>query len=238
LAVDPVPTSRFWPLTYLRHAWSTQLGLLSFSIVLALTWGGLWLAGWGLGQAQPVEVVIKSVEVLTPPDGTTDRTLRVEITAPAPGSCLRLSYQFLHQDGPGEEAFYALGTTMNGDGFRDRHGAGFGMEAPSGKPLDFALMLPLSSAIPAGQYHYVYRSVYTCLWLGGIVQRRLMFEAPAVPLHLGPPRRRCQIVQPVPRRPRATRLFVAARRRCRPDVQPGRSHEGCGTGSEQASQIA
>jgi hypothetical protein len=138
-----------------------------------------------LEKAQPVETVISHVEVLEPPKGATGRSLRVAITAPPPGKCIRISSQFLHWVGPGTPTFYALGATMNGAGFGGRDGTGFAMQTDSRKPLDFVMILALPANIPDGEYHYVYRSLYTCLWLGGLVQRRILYEAPPMPVRVG-----------------------------------------------------
>ena len=74
---------------------------------------------------------------------------------------------------------------MNGAGFGSRNGAGFGMQPNSTKPLDFVMILALPANIPDGEYRYVYRSLYTCLWLGGLVQRRILYEAPPIPVRVG-----------------------------------------------------
>jgi hypothetical protein len=160
LPTDPRERPRFWPVGYVLSAWRTHLGWMSFALVLASTWGGLWSAGWVLGNAQPVEIVINHVEVLDAPNGTAGRTLRVEITVPPPGNCFRLSNHFLFSDGVGVPTFYALGSAMNGGGFRLRNGAGFGMQEPPGKPMDFAMVFSIPQSIPAGQYQYANISMY------------------------------------------------------------------------------
>jgi len=172
-------------MTSKMSAWQAKHGFVSFAIVLSFTWGCLWLAGLSLEKAQPVETVISHVEVLEPPKGATGRSLRVAITAPPPGQCIRISSQFLHWVGPGTPTFYALGATMNGAGFGGRDGTGFAMQTDSRKPLDFVMILALPANIPDGEYHYVYRSLYTCLWLGGLVQRRILYEAPPMPVRVG-----------------------------------------------------
>jgi hypothetical protein len=186
LATDPAPHSRFWPLRCVLSAWRTQLGWISFATALSVTWGGLWLIGLGFEKAQPVETAVDNVAVLDAPKGTTQRTLRVEITAPPSGNCIRFSQQFLHQDGPGTSTFYPLGSSMSGDGFGTRNGATVDVRTPAAKRLDFVLMLAIPASIPDGRYQYVFRSVYTCLWLGGLIQRRILFEAPPVSLRVGP----------------------------------------------------
>ena len=189
LTTDAADRSRFWLLRCLLAAWRTRLGWISCALVLAFTWGGLWLAGWSLGRAQPVEVAVNSVKVLDGLDGMAGRTLRVAITVPPPGNCFRLSNHFLFSEGTRQPTFYALGSAMNGGGFRLRNGAGFGMPEPPGKPMDFVMMFSIPPSIPAGQYQYVYRSLHTCLWLGGLVQRRILYEAPPILVRVGPPDR-------------------------------------------------
>jgi hypothetical protein len=187
LTTDAAYRGRFWLVRYLRAAWRTHLGWISFTLVLALTWGGLWTAGWALGAAQPVEVVVHDVQVLDALNGTAGRTLRIEVTVPPPGNCFRLSNHFLYSDEARTPTFYALGSAMNGGGFRFRNGAGFGMQTPSGKPLDFAILFSIPPSIPPGRYQYIYRSLHTCLWMGGLVQRRILYEAPPIPVRIGPP---------------------------------------------------
>jgi hypothetical protein len=186
LATDPAPHARFWPLSYLLSAWRTQLGWISFATALSVTWGGLWLIGLGFEKAQPVETVVGNVAVLSAPKGTTQRTLRVEITAPPRGNCIRFSQRFLHQDGPGTSTFYPLGSSISGGGFKPGDGSAVDAQTPTAKQLDFVLMLSIPASIPDGRYQYVFRSVYTCLWLGGLVQRRILFEAPPVSIRVGP----------------------------------------------------
>lgn len=187
MATDPSYHPRFWPVRYVLSAWRTHLGWMSFALVLAFTWGGLWSAGWALGRAQPVEIVINHVEQLDALNGTAGRTLRVEITIPAPGNCFRLSNHFLFSDEAGTPTFYTLGSAMNGGGFGLRNGVGFGMHEPPGKPLNFAMVFSIPPSIPPGQYQYVYRSLHTCLWFGGLVQRRILYEAPPIMVRIGPP---------------------------------------------------
>jgi hypothetical protein len=186
LAIDPAPRSRFWPLRYLLSAWRTQLGWTSFAVALSATWGGLWLIGLGFEKAQPVETVVDNVAVLYAPKGTAQRTLRVEITAPPRGNCVRFSQQFLHQVAPGTSTFYPLGSSISSDGFNTGISPTVDVQTPAAKRLDFVLMLSIPASIPDGHYQYVFRSLYTCLWLGGLVQRRILFEAPPVSLRVGP----------------------------------------------------
>lgn len=187
--LDPNPPHRsgFWPLKYLRSAWRTHLGWISFTLMLTFTWGGLWVVGWALGNAQPVHVVVNNVAVLDALNGMAGRTLRIEITVPPAGNCFRLSNHFLFADAAGAPTFYALGSAMNGGGFGARNGAGFGMHEPPGKPLDFVMIFSIPPSIPMGQYQYVYRSLHTCLWMGGLVQRRILYKAPPIPVRIGPP---------------------------------------------------
>jgi hypothetical protein len=186
LATDPASRPHFWALRCVLSAWRTQLGWISFAVALSATWGGLWLIGFGFEKAQPVETVVDNVAVLYAPRGTAQRTLRVEITAPPRGNCVRFSLQFLHHDGPGASTFYPLGSSISGDGFNTGIGPAVDAHTPAAKPLDFVLMLSIPASIPDGQYQYVFRSLYTCLWLGGLVQRRILFEAPPVSLRVGP----------------------------------------------------
>ncbi len=187
MATDPSYRPRFWPVRYVLSAWRTHLGWTSFALVLALTWGGLWSVGWALGNAQPLEVVIGHVEVLDALNGTAGKTLKVAITVPPPGNCVRLSNHFLFSDGAGSPTIYALGSSMNGGWFRFRNGVAFGMHDPPGKPKSFAMVFSIPPSIPPGQYQYVYRSLHTCLWFGGLVQRRILYEAPPIPIRIGPP---------------------------------------------------
>jgi hypothetical protein len=166
-------------------AWQAKHGFASFAIILSFTWGSLWLAGLSLEKAQPVETVISRVELLEPPEDATGRSLRVTVTAPPPGKCIRISSHFLYGNESGTPTFYPLGATMNGAGFRNRKGAGFGMQPDPTKPLEFVMILALPANIPDGDYQYVYRSLYTCLWLGGLVQRRILYEAPPIPVRAG-----------------------------------------------------
>ena len=188
MAINSARRSRFGLLRCLLSAWRTQLGLTSFAIALSVTWGGLWLAGWGLEKSQPVETVISSVSVLQAPSGSTERTLRVDVTAPPAGNCMRFSQHLLRQTEAGVLTSYPLGSSMSGNGFDTGSDAAFGVQPPPPpNAQEFVLMLSIPASVPNGKYEYIFRSIYTCLWLGGFVQRRIFFEAPPVPFQVVSP---------------------------------------------------
>jgi hypothetical protein len=76
---------------------------------------------------------------------------------------------------------------MSGAGFRGPDEATPAALPQRAKSQDFVQMLAIPASIPDGQYEYVFRSVYTCLWLGGLIQRRIRYEAPPIPVRVGPP---------------------------------------------------
>jgi len=172
-------------MTCLASAWRSNLGWVSALATLALTWGGLWTAGWSLEQGQPVTSKILTVEVLQARTDAVARTLRVEFTTPHPGNCIRFAIEGLYQETAGVPVYYPLGTALNGSGFAGRNGATFGTRTQVSQPLNFVVMLALPSTIPDGLYQFVYRSLYTCSWLGGFVVRRIQYEAPPVPVWVG-----------------------------------------------------
>jgi hypothetical protein len=173
--------------TRVLSASNKHLGWMSFALVLAITWGGLWMLGWGLEKSQPVQTVVGNVVVLDAPAGTKERTLRVEFNAPPPGNCVKLSQHLLHRIGPGTAILYPLGSSMSGEGFRSPTGEMMQVLPLRVVPQDYVQMLSIPASIPDGRYEYVYRSMYTCLWLGGLVVRRIMYEAPPIPVRIGPP---------------------------------------------------
>jgi hypothetical protein len=187
LTGDPAPRPRFWPRTYVISVRRLHLGLFSYSIALGLTCGTLWLAGLSFDKTQPVRTRIVDTAVLDAPDNTTEKTLRVELTAPPAGNCVKLSEHLLRQVGPGPQTFYPLGSSMSGDGFRTPDDATPAAPPRRVKSQDFVQMLAIPASIPDGQYEYVFRSVYTCLWLGGLIQRRIPYEAPPIRIRVGPP---------------------------------------------------
>lgn len=187
MANDPAPRSRFWPLTYVMSVRRLHLGLFSYSIALGLTCGTLWLTGLNFDKTQPVQTRIVDAAVLDASDSTTEKTLRVELTAPPAGNCVKLSEHLLRQVGPGPQTFYPLGSSMSGAGFRAPDEVAPAALPQRVKSQDFVQMLAIPASIPDGQYEYVFRSVYTCLWLGGLIQRRIEYEAPRIPVRVGPP---------------------------------------------------
>jgi hypothetical protein len=187
LTTDPAPRSHFRLLTYVLSVRRLHLALVSYSIALGLTCGALWFSGLSLDKIQPEQNQLRDVAVLDAPGGTTDRTLRVEYNAPPAGSCVKFSQHLLRQMRPGTPTFYSLGSTMSGGGFGTPNGATLIELARRVKSQDFVQMLSIPASIPDGQYEYVYRSVYTCVWLGGLIQRRIPYEAPPVQIRIGPP---------------------------------------------------
>jgi len=155
------------------------------AVTLALTWTGIWFVGWNFEQVQPVVSAIVRAEVLEAPNGTSARTLRAEFTAPTPANCTRLSLASLRRDDAGTPVDFPLGAGLNGSGFGGRYGAVFGTRTPPKQRLGFAVMLALPPDLPDGLYQLLYQSLYTCPLFGGFVVRRILFEAPPVPVWLG-----------------------------------------------------
>ena len=179
MATDPAPVSRFWPVRCVRTVWGTHLGLVSFAISLSLTWGGLWFAGWTYQAMQSVASEISGVELLNIPTRTVIQMLRVTIESPHSGDCTRLSQTMLFRGERSRAVIYPLASSMSGDGLD--------MVWPSAKQHNFVLNLPIPPAIPDGEYNFLYRSVYVCSWLGGLVQRRLHYDSPPVAVRIGAP---------------------------------------------------
>jgi hypothetical protein len=155
------------------------------AVTLALTWAGLWAVGSNFEQTQPVVSGIVRAEVLEAPNGTSARTLRAEFTAPTPANCTRFSAASLSRDDAGTPVDIPLGAGLNGSGFGGRYGAVFGTTPRPKQRLGFVVMLALPPDLPDGLYQLLYRSVYTCPLFGGFVVRRILFEAPPVPIWLG-----------------------------------------------------
>ncbi len=160
-------------------AWGTHLGMASCTIALSLTWGGLWLAGRTYAAMQAVKSEITGVELLNIPTRTVNQMLRVTIESPHSGDCTRLSQTMLFQGGRGKVFIYPLGASMSGDGLD--------LAWPSATRHDFLLNLPIPPAIPDGEYRFLYRSVYVCSWLGGLIQRRLHYDSLPVAVRVGAP---------------------------------------------------
>jgi hypothetical protein len=186
LAASTTPFARIGPLTMLLASWRTRLGWISMLLTLALTWGSLWAIGRTFEHDQPVESTISSVAVLNPEEGKAGRSLRVEVTTPPPGNCVRMTTELLYQDSPGIPTYYQLGTTFNGSGFGARGGSLFGMPVTPGRPLTFAVVLSIPASIPDGKYQFIYRNLYTCAWFAGLVVWRIQYEVPPVPVWVGP----------------------------------------------------
>ena len=160
-------------------AWRTHLGWISFAIALAFTWGGLWLAGWTFTEMQPVRSEVRSVEVLTAPARAVVQVLRVVIETPHTANCTRLSQNMLFQSDHGVASIYPLGSSMSGDGL--------GIAWVSVTQHDFVLNLPIPPAIPDGEYKFLYRNVYLCSWLWGVIQNRLHYDSPPILVRVGAP---------------------------------------------------
>ena len=160
-------------------SWRTPLGWISFAIALSLTWGGLWLAGWTFTQMQPVKSEVRSVKTLNAPARTVVQMLQVVIATPHTANCTRLSQNMLFQDEHGTASIYPLGSSMSGDGL--------GIGWMSVTQHDFVLNLPIPAAIPDGEYKFLYRSVYLCSWLGGVIQNRLHYDSLPVLVRVGTP---------------------------------------------------
>jgi hypothetical protein len=169
LATDPAPHSRFWPLRSVLAAWSTYLGLVSFAIALSFTWGGLWFAGWTYQAMQPVKSEISGVELLNIPARAVIQMLRVTIESPHSADCTRLSQTMLFKGERGRAIVYPLGSSMSGDRLD--------LAWPSATRHSFVLNLPIPPAVPDGEYRFLYRSIYVCSWLGGLIQRRLHYDS-------------------------------------------------------------
>jgi hypothetical protein len=179
LAADPAPLSHLWPLTCVLTVWRTHLGWVSFAIVLSLTWSGLWFAGWTYQAMQPVRSEISSVELLDVPARPVIQMLRVMIDSPHSGECTRLSQTMLFKSEHGKAIIYPLGSSISGDGL--------GLNWTSVTQHDFVLNLPVPPAIPDGNYKFLYRSVFVCSWLGGLIQRQLHFDSQPFAIRLGAP---------------------------------------------------
>ena len=160
-------------------AWRTHLGWVSFAIVLSLTWSGLWLAGWTYQAIQPVRSEIGSVELLDVPARPVIQMLRVTIKSPHSSDCTRLSQTMLFQGERGRAIVYPLGSSISGDGLD--------LIWKSATQHEFVLNLPVPPAIPDGNYRFLYRSVYVCSWLGGLIQRQLHFDSQPFSIRLGAP---------------------------------------------------
>jgi hypothetical protein len=173
-------------MTVLRATWRTPLGWMAMGITLLLTWGGLWAVGLSFQKIQPVESLVSNVELIEAPAGMGGRALQVDVTTPAPGSCVRMTTAFLHEDAPGVLTYYLLGTTFNGSGFGARRGSPFGMETVPGRPLSFVVVMSVPPSIPDGKYQFIYRNLYTCQMLAGLVVWRIQYEAPPVTVWVGP----------------------------------------------------
>lgn len=148
-----------------RGAWGSALGPFALLAGFLAAWGVTALYGSMLVKAQPVAVNIQSITVHDAPPGTVERSLRIEMESPPAGNCTRTSQHLLRQ-GP---LYFPLGSALNGMGF-------------SGSVARFTIVLSLPTAMPAGDYEYLQRSSYTCSWLGGFVQRRIMYQSLAMPV--------------------------------------------------------
>jgi hypothetical protein len=166
--------------TCLLCAWSTHLGWITVAIALTLTWGSLWFTGRTFAAMQPVTSAVGSVEMVNAPPRTVIQMLRVAIESPHTSNCTRESQIILYRSEHGTPATYPLGSTMSGDGLP-------GMIWSSATRHDFILNLPIPPAIPDGEYELMYRSVYSCSWLGGLIQRQLHQDSPPVPVRVGTP---------------------------------------------------
>lgn len=153
-------------------AWRGRAGWVAALIGLAAGGFGYWALGDSLMQSQPVEVQIRSVDVIAAPPGTVERTLHVKMESPPSPFCTRLSQQLMYRDNAaGVREYYPLGSSLNGVGF-------------PGSKYDFTLILSLPSAMPAGDYQYIQRSAYSCSWIGGFIQRRIAYQSKPMTVHV------------------------------------------------------
>ncbi len=177
MAASPTDHTLAWPLTCVHAAWRTQAGWIAALVGLAFAWTLSWIAGNYFEHSQPVQTQVRSVTVMDVPPGSIERSLRIEIQSPPAPNCVRISQQLLYQFNNGSHIFYPLGSALNGGGFN--------RSWRSDRPLSFVLILSVPSGTPPGEYMFVHRSIYTCSYLGGFVERRIVFEAPQVPVLVG-----------------------------------------------------
>lgn len=144
-------------------------------VILAMAAGVLLYALGGiiLMHAQPTEVAVNHIAIVTAAPGVLGRALEVQVLAPESKNCTRTSQEFLYQDIGGRRFYYPLGSVLNGLGF-------------SGSQLDFTLVLSLPSTLKEGDYYFIQRAAYDCDWFGGFLSRRLTYQTPERLLHLGP----------------------------------------------------
>jgi hypothetical protein len=177
MAVSSADHALAWPLTCVHAAWRTQAGWMAALVGLVFAWTLSWIAGSYFEQSQPVQTQIRSVTVTEVPPGSIERSLRIEIVSPPATNCTRMSQQLLYRFDNGSHTFYPLGSALNGSGFNS--------SMKIGQALSFVLILSVPSGTPAGEYMFIHRSVYTCTYLGGFLERRITYEAPPVPVHMG-----------------------------------------------------
>jgi len=179
LAYSAAPRVVNWTVACVRSAWRSPLGWRSAVTALVVTWGSQWMIGRTFEAFQPVATEVLSVEMQNAPVRPATQMLQVETEAPPTGSCTRLSLNMLYRTSGGPPFIYPLGSAINGEALNPSE------QSPTRRRI--VLNLPVSPTIPTGDYRFVHRGFFLCSWLGGLIQRRLHYESPAFPVHVGAP---------------------------------------------------